>query len=299
MKIYSKSREDRSIVIVDWNIGNRCDLACGYCHPHFRSGTNPFPSLDQAKLFADKVIGDHRARTNRMVQFSFTGGEPTDWPDLPDLCAHLKAQGCAINVNSNGLAPIPVWDGLASAISTVSLTYHEKGSETVFVGTVQRLRSAGVGLSIRIAMTPGGFERLLVVSDRLEALGFSPSLECLYADHARRMKPLAYTMEQFARMFPPSVAADMVLSGGEGGLAATADAIIHHRQNSFTGMKCAIGIDQFVVDQDGTVYGGWCRVGGSLGNVHEGTFERPYEAFTCTKAVCSNPLDLSVRKWRD
>jgi hypothetical protein len=58
-------------------------------------------------------------------------------------------------------------------------------------------------------------------------------------------------------------------------------------------------VDQLVVDQDGTIRGGWCRVGGKLGTIQDEDFEKPTEGVICTRPTCNNPLDLAVRKGRE
>lgn len=301
-RVYSKDRDERSEVVVDWNIGNTCSLSCSYCHRHFRAGTNRFPDLDKAILFVERVVGDHRKRTNRAVRFSFTGGEPTEWSDLPALCTHLKAIGALVEIKSNGTASVATWQALAPSLSSVILSLHHGADFEIFRAACFALREAGVGLSVGVAMLPEHFDVLLTRAETLRNDGFGVGYIPLYHDHTRRTRLLGYSPDQLAILFPTQVEnCDIRIerdAGGEIGYR-NSDDVIHRRANSFTGMRCAIGIDQFVVDQDGTIRGGWCRVGGALGNIHEGDFARFEEAVICTKPTCDNPLDLSVPKWRE
>ncbi len=296
-RVYSKSREEDYTVVVDWNIGNTCNFGCLYCHSWFKSGSNPFPDIDNAKSIVSKIAERHR-QSNRPVRFSFVGGEPTLYQHLPELCRHIKeAAWYQINISSNGSAPLAYWDEISPWIDSANLTFHEgKGDFDHFNAVIDQLK--GKSISVAMAMMPETFDQSMAKLAALQSRGTAAYPQPLYEDHAARSRIMPYSEAQRAVLFP-NVASDIVVETASGDLhMASSDQVIYEKKNSFTGMRCAIGIDQIVIDQNGAIRGGWCRVGGQIGNVHTGEFNIP-EPTICTKATCNNPNDLAVRKWTD
>jgi hypothetical protein len=102
-------------------LGTRCQLECGHCYnnsgPH--SDTGVMTASDWAR-----IITQGAALGVRMVQF--IGGEPTLYPDLPDLIRHARREGVEVEVYSNlvkvpaGLWPALQMDGVRVATSFYS-----------------------------------------------------------------------------------------------------------------------------------------------------------------------------------
>lgn len=299
-KLYSRSREDSQQIIVDWNLGNICSLKCSYCSPRFHKGDHGFPDIVHARQFVDEFAAKRKG-SNRPVKFSFVGGEPTEYADFVDLCTHIRnMMSASIHIMSNAAADIKTWSEIAPVVHTAALSFHAgKVSPEHYKAVCWLLRGSGVAVSCVFAMNPSTFDISLSLRNEMQAHGYAGLLQPLYADHTGRTQLLDYTDEQIDLLFPKSKLADIVIENGADELAMTTETIIHERRNSFTGMKCGIGIDQLVIDQWGNIRGGWCGVGGIIGNVNEGWFNPIDEPLTCTKATCNNPLDLSVPKWEE
>lgn len=276
-------------------------MQCSYCHPEFRSGSNPFPDLEKAILFVDRIHAIHaNSNTNRTVFFNFVGGEPTEYESLPYLCQHIKGYSYAVSLMSNAAASLAYWEALAGHIDAVSLTHHEDKIDFTHFGAVcTMLRDLGKRVGIQFAMQPMSFWTSMKKLETLRELGFAPVTQPLYEDHTVRKEIKPYTSEQLEILFPTTSTGDVVVERPERIEYASTHEVIHRRANSFTGMKCGIGTDQLCVSPDGRIRGGWCRVGGVLGNIHHGDFAPPAAPIVCTKETCNNPADLSVPKWRD
>jgi sulfatase maturation enzyme AslB (radical SAM superfamily) len=299
-RVYSKGREEDYTVTVDWNLGNACNFKCTYCHPWFKSGTNRFPDINKAKLLVNRIAEKHH-ESNRLVRFSFVGGEPTLYRHLPSLCRHIKESAWyQVSISTNASASLEYWTDLMPWIDIVSITHHEGKADFQHTkAVVELLRGQFKTVHVAFAMMPHTFDASMARMEELRALGVSAYPQPLYEDHALRKRLMPYTKAQRAILFP-NEASDMVIETDKGTREMpSSDHMIYKKMNSFTGMRCGIGVDQIVIDQDGTIRGGWCRVGGALGNVHDGDFEIPTEAIVCTKETCNNPMDLAVPKWRD
>ena len=52
-----------------------------------------------------------------------------------------------------------------------------------------------------------------------------------------------------------------------------------------------------MINWDGEVHRATCRVGGSLGNIYEGTFVAPTEPVVCTRDWCTCAADIPLTKF--
>ncbi len=261
----------------------------------------PFPVIERAKQFVDRIQERHRLiDTNRIVSYSFVGGEPTEYEGLLDLCKHIKTHSSLVRIMSNGAASQAYWENLAPHVDSISLSHHEGRIDfDHFIEVCRILRTSHKTLSIQFAMQPESFATSEAKIGHLRELGFHPVMQALYRDHTTRKQIMPYTEAQLALLFPVVHRHDVFLEGKTPRSFGSTDELIHRRANSFTGMKCGIGTDQLCISPDGKVRGGWCRVGGILGNVHAGDFKPPKEPITCTKETCNNPSDVAVPKWID
>jgi organic radical activating enzyme len=287
--------------MVDWNIGNTCSLKCGYCHADFHRGNNPFPDLDKAKIIVNRIAERHRG-SNRAVRFSLIGGEPTEWEYLPDLLAHIKDCGFISEIKTNGIAPYAVWDRIATVLTSVAITHHSsKTSYESLVDVCARLRNHGINLSVSFPIQPDDFEQVFERRVRFQSAfpDASSTLELLYSDYPRRHILMSYSAAQIARVHGPGdIDPDHIVIDDDGGISERhLGDILATGDNRCAGMLCRIGADQIVIDQDGSIRRGWCRVGGLLGTVQAGDFHKPTDAVVCTRARCNNPLDFSVVKY--
>jgi len=101
-KVESKWPHQNSIK-VEWNLGKRCNLDCGYCPAEIHDNFSPHTNI---KVLLDTV--DALAELDKPVRVSFTGGEPCIHPDFEELIKHARQRLDWINVTTNGLRK-PLW----------------------------------------------------------------------------------------------------------------------------------------------------------------------------------------------
>jgi hypothetical protein len=73
--------------------------------------------------------------------------------------------------------------------------------------------------------------------------------------------------------------------------------VIKLHLNKFKGWTCNAGIESLMINWDGEVHRATCRVGGSLGNIYQGTFHIPTEPVTCTRDWCTCSADIPLTKY--
>ena len=79
-----------------------CNLRCPFCHNASlvlpREGTAPGMTVDELLAFLQK-------RRGRLQGVCVTGGEPTLYPDLPDLLRQIHLLGYEVKLDTNGTNP--------------------------------------------------------------------------------------------------------------------------------------------------------------------------------------------------
>ncbi|MBC2717732.1 MAG: radical SAM protein [Desulfobacteraceae bacterium] len=153
----------------------RCNLKCTFCYAGCGCTVNPVGSsremtLEQVKQVLWKIF--HQAK---VPSVSFTGGEPTLVPELPDLVRYAKALGMRVNLITNGtkitrqLAKDFAGSGLDSAqvsIEGVTATAHDRtvglsGAFEKSVRAVGYLKDAGILTHSNTTMTSDNLEEYL------------------------------------------------------------------------------------------------------------------------------------------
>lgn len=103
-----------------------CNFGCGYCHNHGNLGVRK-PGLSWERL--EQVCADFREQWIDGVVI--TGGEPTLWPELPQLVRLFKEFGFEIKLDTNGSSPemlellLPQVDYVAMDIKCALARYPE------------------------------------------------------------------------------------------------------------------------------------------------------------------------------
>ena len=76
-----------------------------------------------------------------------------------------------------------------------------------------------------------------------------------------------------------------------------ANDVIKLHLNKYKGWSCNAGIESLMINWDGDVHRATCRVGGSLGNIYEGSFNVPVEPVTCDRNFCTCAADIPLTKY--
>ncbi len=77
-----------------------CNFRCPYCH-------NPelVKPQEEGGFFWSELEGFFNEREGWLDGVVITGGEPTLYPDLPELCRRLKGAGLGVKLDTNGSRP--------------------------------------------------------------------------------------------------------------------------------------------------------------------------------------------------
>ena len=291
-KVTSRWPHQDSIKI-EWNLGKRCNYDCAYCPSAIHDLTSPHTDIEIIKQCIDNI-----AKLGK-VRLSFTGGEPTVHPNFSEILRYAKYMGIHwINVTTNGTRkadwytaqPVdhyvfslhfePDWPRVLNTIVTVAKTancpvmvnvmaHHEK--MTAVKSAVEKLKSYEVPYAVRrIRWTEGDHD--------------------LFDDMRYNGNDLEWIKSQTA-----TVKANCVIDD-DGEKMLHANDIIKLHLNKYKGWSCNAGIESLMINWDGEVHRATCRVGGSLGNIYEGTFVVPTEPVICDRNFCTCAADIPLTK---
>ncbi len=274
---------------IDWNLGNSCDLKCSYCSPVLHDGTNPFPNIDKFVPAFDHLI--NQTRDFSRVDLEFSGGEPTSSDAIKHVILQNTDSRIKFKLISNGQAPINWWEEVVDHLYDLTLTYHAGTSFDHFlilINIVQHLKP-----KVYIAITPQSWTIQKTVYDTLKKLGHDVHLQLLYSNFTKgNNEYLKYSDEQWNDYFK-EIGIDPTVSKQ---VESTIEFKRVNKLNNFYGHLCWAGVNQFIIDNFGDAWRGWCKSNKCLGNVFDKTLVLDQRPQVCPKIQCRNGFDLQARK---
>jgi MoaA/NifB/PqqE/SkfB family radical SAM enzyme len=289
--------DHQNTIKVEWNLGKRCNLDCTYCPSSIHDNFSPHTNI---KILCDTV--DALVELEKPIRLSLTGGEPTVHPDFEELLEHIRLRGINwLNVTTNGtrtadwyLRNEMWWNHLNFSLhfekdwervfSTINV-YHDTTDRDYFVNimahhdymeevksVVAHCQKVGIKYAVRrIRWTEGDHD--------------------IFDDMRYDGKDLEWLLSQDATAEPNCV--------DEHGQLYHPNDIIKHHKNNFKGWTCNVGLESLMINWDGEVHRATCRVGGSLGNIYDGSFEAPDAPVVCDRNWCTCAADIPITKSSD
>jgi organic radical activating enzyme len=198
----------RPLFSTSWILGRFCNYSCSYCWPYARSDKLDHQPLDVYKYTVDQIKSQARANGFSQFHWSFSGGEPTAYKQLPDLVKHLdetESSYQSIHMTTNlspGLKWWNTWCKNTDMLQRRSITasYHsEFAKEQEFGDKCLQLMYERVHVTINQVMVPEQFEELYQRMARFAARGINVTLKPQSDPTASRIVD-GYTEEQIRIM---------------------------------------------------------------------------------------------------
>ncbi len=177
---------DRPLFSVSWILGRFCNYNCSYCWPYARSDKVDHLPLEVYKNTIDEI--KRQARQNGFNEFhwSFSGGEPTAYKQLPELIKHLdetKSSYQSIHMTTN-LSPGSKWwkswcdsTALLQRRSITASFHDEFAREQEFGDKCLQLMYELVHVTINQVMVPEKFYELYERMERFHKRGINVTLK--------------------------------------------------------------------------------------------------------------------------
>lgn len=283
---------------VEWNIGKRCNLDCAYCPAEIHDNFSPHTDLD---VMVNTIY--ELEKINKPIRLSLTGGEPTVHPKINDIleCANARLQW--LSVTTNALRPAewyikqPV-DQWVFSLHFDNEHYLRAAENVLRYSQLLYMESKDTQFQVNLMCHHEHMDAVREAANLLEGhhvpyvcrrIRWTSGDDRDYFDDMRyKEKDLEWILSKTA-----TVKANCVVDNE---FKLHANDIIKHRWNQFEGWTCSAGLESLMINWDGEVHRATCRVGGSLGNIYDNSFEVPAEPIVCTRKWCTCAADIPLTK---
>lgn len=283
---------------VEWNIGKRCNLDCAYCPAEIHDNFSPHTDLD---IMVNTIY--ELEKIGKPIRLSLTGGEPTVHPKIDKILECANARLDWLSVTTNGLRPAEWYIKQPVNQWVFSLhfdnEYNRRVAENI-VKYTQLLDMEGVSTLFQVNLMAHHeyMDKVRETATLLDShnipyvcrrIRWTEADDRDWFDDMRyKEKDLEWILSKTA-----TVKANCVIDNKD---LIHANDIIKHKLNQFEGWQCNAGLESLMINWDGEVHRATCRVGGSLGNIYNGTFESPVAPIICTRKWCTCAADIPLTK---
>jgi hypothetical protein len=299
---------------VSWILGRFCNYNCSYCWPYARSDRVDHKSIEVYKNTVDEI--KRQARQNGFNQFhwSFSGGEPTAYKQLPDLVRHLdddrQTSYQSIHMTTN-LSPGSKWWKNFSDITaglqrrSITASYHaEYAKEQEFGDKCLQLVYEGVYVTVNQVMVPEKFYELYERCERLYKRGINVTLKP-QSDPTASFVVQGYTEEMINLMqigFPQNYQGEEIYqialydADNKEYLFDQAERFNAFGFNKFNGWSCNSGYQSIIIRNEEVKRSYSCH-DQPLGTITDGftIFDKPKN---CITPSCVSSADSKIPKRR-
>jgi organic radical activating enzyme len=298
---------DRPLFNISWILGRFCNYKCSYCWPYARSDSLDYQTLEVYNSTVDEI--KRQARLNGFTEFhwSFSGGEPTAYRDLPNLIKHLdetQSPYQSIHMTTN-LSPGSKWwknwcdiTGSLQRRSITASFHAEFAREQEFGDKCLQLMYERVHVTVNQVMVPEVFFETLERCERLRSRGINVTLKPQSNTSATAIVE-GYTEEMINIMrndFEQQEGYQIRLTdGNKNYFVDQAERFNALGFNSFTNWTCNSGYQSVIIRGNEVKRAYSCKEK-SLGTIEKFTlFSAPQP---CTTDRCVSSADSKVPKIR-
>ena len=294
--------------VVNWCLGNTCNYACSYCPPDLHNHSIKWPDPEVIKRFILKVKASH---PSKKFYFEFTGGEVTTYRHFIDICKFCAENDVKVGLITNGSRTLRYFEENKQYFDHICISFHPEFADAEHFINVVKLIHDDVRTHINIMMSPEKFDLCFEMANKIKDLGnLSMALQPLihdfgevvydYTDEQKNIMDKQHELItkhiQFNKNFDYYRGAMRMIDSGGNSRVSSAHRFINDKTNDWSGWKCYAGVEQLIVDMDGSVHRGWCKVGKSFGNIHSEELYLPTEPIVCNKTMCHCNFDIMSTK---
>lgn len=290
-KVTSRWPHQNSIK-VEWNLGKRCNYNCSYCPSEIHDNFSPHTDIETLKTCVDNLVA-----LGKPIRLSFTGGEPCVHPKFDELIRYARHKDIQwISVTTNGTRPFEFYANLPvdQYVFSIHLEYDwmRVASTLRKIADMTKIKVIGQIMAHHDHMVPAKVLREVLNSEQIpntiRRIRWTQGDHDLFDDMRYHPDDLNWIKEQDA-----TIPGNCVIDDQE---IIHSNDIIKLHLNKYNNWSCNAGIESLMVNWDGEVHRATCRVGGSLGNIYNGTFNQPEDPIICTRNFCTCSADIPITK---
>lgn len=307
IKLEHADRSNLDWFVVNWCLGNTCNFACSYCPTFLHDGSKKWPDLTDIKTFIKKVKLNN---PSKKIYIEFTGGEVTLYKHFIDICKFCNELDVKVGLISNGSRTIRYWEENKNLFDHICLSFHPEFSKPDHFLKVVSLLSDNLRTHVNVMMSPDHFDMCkTLVEEVVKVKNISLALQPLIVDFKDQLYDYSQEQLEFINQqdkIIKQIVHDKTFKNYRGSMnriypdgnskTASAHQFIAFGANDWKDWNCYAGVEQMIVDMDGSVYRGWCKVGGSIGKIWDTDLKFYSEPIICNKEFCHCNFDIMSTK---
>lgn len=292
-KITSRWGHQNSLSVM-WNLGKRCNYDCTYCPASIHDNHSPHTDIEILKRTIDKIC-----ETTRPVRFTFTGGEPTVHPKFEQLLQYLRARDVSwVSLTTNGTRTATWYVDNEKYWNHILFSLHYESDYQRVVDTILEYKKQGEkNFFVNVMAHHNYMEAVKTTIELFDAHNVKYAVRRIrwgeedhdvFDDNKYEDADLDWLLSKDATADPNCIIDDKEIMH--------ANDVIKQHKNQFKGWQCSIGLESLMINWDGEVHRATCRVGGSMGNIYQGTFVHPMKEIICNRNYCTCAADIFITK---
>jgi MoaA/NifB/PqqE/SkfB family radical SAM enzyme len=282
---------------VEWNLGKRCNYDCSYCPSAIHDNYSPHTDIN----ILEKAV-DSLCEIGKPIRISLTGGEPCVHPEIEDLLDYFKRKEISwVNITTNGTRGYRWYLNNEMYFNHLvfSLHFEQNDWHRIFDTIMKFYDSTERDFFVNVMAHHDYIPQVKTVVKKFKDLGIRYAVRRIrwtegdhniFDDMRYDGNDLEWLISQEATANP-----NCIIDNDDTKIIHAND-IIKKKMNNFKGWTCNIGLESLMINWDGEVHRATCRVGGSLGNIYNGTFVIPDSPVVCSRDWCTCAADIPITK---
>lgn len=276
-----------------WQINNYCTGGCSYCPTNFWGGAEPRIFTDY--LDAANIIIGHYKELGRVIDWTFTGGEPLEFFEFPSLLKLCKENEGTIDLTTNGGKLWLDWWAIEPHVDTLNLTYHYWQNPKLIDFIITAFQKNNKQINVSVPIRPDFFdEDMNRINDTVNEYNIHVHKQILYKQASSMIGMFDYTIEQLEILFGVDWVDNNVRNKKEPTFEEKNIKLVFESP-TYTGKLCNVGIESLRISSDGWISGSSCN-NSHLGNIWK-NYELPKGPSICKMQSCTDGEDQKITKF--
>jgi organic radical activating enzyme len=303
MRITSIENNSFTINLIVFNL---CNYNCSYCPSRLKDGSQQKISAEDYINFFSNLFSDNPQIFNYpRREVSFTGGEPSIYPEIENLLKFFKENNFENSIITNGSAKVDFWNKNFSNIDTLCLSFHPRyGNYRHVTEVINIFKNNNHKFFLNILMDKDYWSRAIEAAEYFESQNIRVVYKGILDKHSssRSIYYVDYSQEQLdflARNTTKEVSTDIIVSYSNGEKERfDGQKIISNKLNHLSGYICDAGVSSLAIKWDGEVTGAQCRekIFGNLSHNKNLRIKLLQSGLICRKTTCACVYDLKINK---
>ncbi len=310
---------EKKFANIVWQVSDVCNYRCSYCNRGNWGGQQPNLDTKTYIKTLKSLLSQFKEQGYEAFKIFFSGGEPTYWKPLVEICEFLHSvlDRPLIAINTNMSRSLNWWETHHHLFRDVVASFHiESANQDNYLRNIKYLQCRLPYVACRLLMHDERFEEVVKFSERIkvELDNYLIEYAALFDDllphspmHIYKEKWKADFLEthsyesqrnlDFCMIKDAKSAACLEVYADGNVEVLNATRLISQNRNHFKGWSCSIN-DSIFINTSGNIRLASCNAGQIIGNIADENVKLLNQPVICPLEVCGCGTDISIPKIR-